>query len=211
MFTIYVHMTTRCRYLKDFLMFSGLLLTFMGSVIPAFGQSAVSNTDHALEIIVSRADSMLRANNIQGFRIDFSHPTAVRLKLIDALLERGYRIYEMPTETTEITTLSIDPMLVYRYAATSRSSGIRNVEGSVGITLIRRDGSVIGTHLAQIETSETVNVSAVALDDGLWPMAAFASIGQVGRKRTLKRILEPALLITTVGVTVFLLFNVRSQ
>lgn len=204
-------MNTRCRFCKIVFIFSALVITVMSTAFPVFGQTAVSNTDHAISIIVSKADSVLRANDTMGFRVGFSQPAAVRLKLIDALLEKGFRIYEMPTETTEITTVTIDPMLVYRYLGSGKSNGIRNAEGSVGITLTRRDGSVIATHLAQVQVSESVSFKADALDDGLWPMVAFASIEQGGRKRTFKRILEPALLISTVAVTVFLLFNVRSQ
>lgn len=204
-------MITRRRFLRFFLIAASLVLTVCSAPALTLGQGAVSNTDHAVAMMVAEADSVLKANQTQGFRIGFSQPTSVRLKLIDALIALGYRIYEMPTETTEITTVTIDPALMYRFTSTGKSMGIRNVDGTIGITLTQRDGSVMATHLAEVRVSESVTSNAADLDDGLWPMVTFVNIEDSRRRRGIKRILEPALLISTVAVTVFLLFNVRSQ
>lgn len=199
------------RLLRIFKTFASIAIILLGLHIPTQGQPVVSNTDHAISVIVQQVDSVLKANQVQGFKLSFSQPTPVRLKLIEALIARGYRVYEMPTEMAEITTLTIDPMLVYRYVGTGKGSGSRSAKGTVGITLTRIDGSVVDTQLSRIDVNDSVMVGSDALDDGLWPMVAFASIEGSGRRSRFKRVLEPAIIVTTVAVTVFLLFNVRSQ
>jgi hypothetical protein len=62
-----------------------------------------------------------------------------------------------------------------------------------------------------VNVSEPIKANAVDLDDGTWTMVSFASIENKGRRKSIKRILEPALIITTAAITIFLLFNVRSQ
>lgn len=189
---------------------TGVLFITLGATFGVRAQVG-SNTDHAIGLIVTTADSVLKSNGVQGFKLDFTSPVPVRLKLIQRLMDLGYRVYEMPTETAEITTLTVDPTITYRYVDGGRSGSSRRVDGTIGITLSRRDGSVTAAHSERIDDRHPVTARPSDLDDGSWPMAAFASIDDGGRRRGLKRLLEPALIVSAVAITVYLLFNVRSQ
>jgi hypothetical protein len=199
-----------CQWLRNTLRVTSVFIVLFLAATCSNAQS-VTNTDHAVNVIVMSADSVLKSNGVQGFKLEFGHPTPIRIKLIKGLMDLGYRVYEMPTETTEITTLTVDPLLTYRYVNGGRSGSNRIVDGTIAVTLTRRDGSVVATNVDRIEIIEPVNSKPSDLEDGVWPMASFASIDDGGRRRSVKRILEPALIISTVAVTVFLLFNVRSQ
>jgi len=189
----------------------GLLLTALTFANYAKAQIVTTNSDHAVGLMVATADSVLKANGVQGFKLDFAYATPVRLKLIQGLLDLGYRVFEMPTETAEITALSVDPLLTYRYIREGKKESTRSIVGSIGVTLTQRDGSVTATHVSRINERHLVMAKPGELDDGVWQMVSFASIDDGGRRSGLKRVMEPALIITAVAVTIFLLFNVRSQ
>ncbi len=204
-------MTKLPRHSKLILVLGGLILTVLLFVNSAKAQLVTTNSDHAVGLMVATADSVLKANGVQGFKLEFAYATPIRLKLIQGLLNAGYRVYDMPTETAEIITLTIDPLLTYRYMDGGKRESIRSIVGSIGITLSRNDGSVTTTHVNRINERHPVNSKSNDLDDGVWQMVSFASVDDGGRRSDLKRIMEPALIITTAAVTIFLLFNVRSQ
>ncbi len=198
------------RYMRSISIAGSLLLVLLSMTVGAKAQ-ATSNTDHAVGLMVAAADSVLKANGVQGFKLDFAYATPVRLKIIQNLLDLGYRVYEMPTETAEITTLNIDPLMTYRYIKGGKNESTRSVIGTIGVTLTRRDGSVIATHVRRVDERQRVTARPGELDDSTWQMVSFASIDDSGRRRGIKRILEPALIATAAAVTIILLFNVRSQ
>ncbi len=177
----------------------------------AKAQTVTTNTDHAIRLIAAAADSVLKVNNVQGYRLNFGYAFPVRIKLVERLFFLGYRVYDTPTENAEITTLNVDALLTYRFIDGGKNESTRTVVGTIGITLTQSDGSITATHVSHINERQSVMAKPSDLNDGVWPMVAFASIDEGGRKRVIKRILEPALLVSTVAVTIFLLFNVRSQ
>ena len=102
--------------LRHFLTSVGLILLFLhGLSNYTQAQNVQTNTDFAVELLAAKADSVLKSNGVQGFRLDFSPPTPVRLKLVQRLLSSGFRVYELPTETAEVTTMVIDHLLTFRY------------------------------------------------------------------------------------------------
>lgn len=189
----------------------GLMLTMIVHTGSAKAQTVTTNTDHAIRLIAAAADSVLKANNVQGYRLNFAYDYPVRIKLVERLFFMGHRIYEIPTENAEITTLNVDARLTYRFIGGGKDESTRTAVGTIGITLTQVDGSITATHVRQINESHPVMAKPGELDDGVWPMVSFASIEDGGRKKRLKRILEPALIVTTAAVTIFLLFNVRTQ
>jgi len=204
-------MTKLPRHTKLISFLGCLMLTALIFVNSANAQLVTTNSDHAVGLMVATADSVMKANGVQGFRLDFAYATPIRLKLIQGLLNVGYRVYDVPTEAAEIITLNVDPLLTYRYMGGGKRESTRSIVGSIGITLTQNDGNISATHVSRINERHPVKAKPSDLDDGVWQMVAFASIDDGGRRSALKRIMEPALIITTAAVTIFLLFNVRSQ
>jgi len=204
-------MTKLPRHTKLISFLGCLMLTALIFVNSANAQLVTTNSDHAVGLMVATADSVMKANGVQGFRLDFAYATPIRLKLIQGLLNVGYRVYDVPTEAAEIITLNVDPLLTYRYMGGGKRESTRSIVGSIGITLTQNDGNISATHVSRIYERHPVKAKPSDLDDGVWQMVAFASIDDGGRRSALKRIMEPALIITTAAVTIFLLFNVRSQ
>ncbi len=191
-------------------LFCSLLLAILVNIGFAHAQNDASNTDHAIQLIVATADSVLKANNVQGYRLNFAYDYPVRIKLVERLFFMGYKVYDNQAENPDIITINVDTRLTYRFKG-GRNESTRIVAGNIGITLTQSDGSIIATHLRQINESHVVTAKPVDLDDGIWPMVQFANIEDGGRKKGIKRIMEPALIVTSAAVTIFLLFNVRSQ
>jgi hypothetical protein len=189
----------------------GLLLCLLSIASGAKAQTVATNADHAVERMAIVADFVLKSNGLVNIELDFMYAAPVRLKLIQKLLDMGFSVYDSSAAQPETSTLKVDPMLTYRYIGTSKGESIRQVIGTIGITLTRKDGSVVATHVEKISEMQTIKAKASDLDDGVWPMVAFASIENGGRQKNIKRLMEPALIVTAAAVTVFLLFNVRSQ
>jgi hypothetical protein len=187
------------------------LLCLLSLASGARAQSVATNADHAVERMAAVADSVLKSNGLVNIELDFVYAAPVRLKLIQRLLDMGYRVYDSSVSQPEAPTVRVDPMLTYRYIGSSKGESIRHVNGTIGIALTRKDGSVVATHVEHVSEMQSIKAKASDLDDGVWPMVAFASIENGGRRKNIKRLMEPTLIVTAAAVTVFLLFNVRSQ
>lgn len=203
-------MTEMPRYKTYVSYLCGLMLIMFAHTGSANAQGVTTNTDHAMRLIAAAADSVLKASNVQGYRLSFDYDYPVRIKLIERLFFMGHKVYENTTENTEIATLNVDARLTYRFIG-DKNESTRTVVGTIGITLTQSDGSITATYVRQIDERHPVMAKPGDLDDGVWPMVSFASIEYGGRRKVIKRILEPALIVTTAAVTIFLLFNVRSQ
>jgi hypothetical protein len=188
-----------------------MLVSALSCVISVSAQSIQSNTDHAVELMANTADSVLKANGIKIVKLDAAYAAPVRFKLLQKLLDLGYTVYDTTADVTDVTAMNIDPLLTYRFTAGGNNESIRSVMGTIGVSLTRTDGSIVATHVNRINIKQPVSAKSTDLDDGTWSMVAFASVDNGGRRISIKRILEPALIVTTAAVTIFLLFNVRSQ
>ena len=174
-------------------------------------QGARTNTDFALELIASKADSLLAANAQPSLTLVFEAPRPVRLRLVDDLIKRGYRVHDSIADSLPSIRLLVDPQIRFRYEKLDRKTALRGADGTISLELKRGDGQILAAQVLYVNFEERVTQRTDELDDGLWPMASFASIEKKTRKRGVERILEPSLIITAVSVTIFLLFNVRSQ
>lgn len=203
---------TNLERLTKYICLSGIMMvSSLSFPVIAYAQTANTNTDHAVELIIANADSVLKANGVQAFKLDFTYAVTVRYKLLQRMVDLGYTVYNTPAETSAMISLHVDPLLTYRLVTSGNGQSIRTTNGTIGISLTRADGSIIATHVEHVNVSEPLKANAGDLDDGTWTMVSFASIENKGRRKSIKRILEPALIITTAAITIFLLFNVRSQ
>jgi hypothetical protein len=203
---------TNLQRLTKFILFLGIVMfSTLSFSVYVNAQVVNTNTDHAVTLLIATADSVLKANGVKAFKLDFAHAEPVRLMLLQKMVNLGYQVYNSPAESSAMTVLFVDPLLIYRLESRGKGQSIRTTTGTIGISLTRADGSVIATHVERVSETQPISANAGDLDDGTWTMVSFVSIENGGRRKSIKRIIEPALIITTAAVTIFLLFNVRSQ
>lgn len=92
-----------------------------------------------------------------------------------------------------------------------RHTARRKLEGSVSLYLISGDQTVLGTEVIPFNYEDTVDADGAEMLAGNWTAERFRAVGMEKRPGLWRRIAEPAVVIAATGVTVFLLYNVRSQ
>jgi hypothetical protein len=177
----------------------------------SIAQSSDTNTRWMIKEMVYALDSILKADQVKNLIIEFNAPNEVNTLLKAELIRSGYILFDDPNDGTSVYKLKLMPNLVVLYNKTSRNEGLRAMKGSVSVQLTHPFGALVISDLLEINESQKIRGDITDFEDGLWTMSKFSDIKTSRRSESFKRILEPVLIITSIAVTVFLLFNVRTQ
>lgn len=171
-------------------------------------QSVRSNAEILRGVMASAVDSVASGQKSARMYIDTALPAGVRAALQSDLIARGYHL--VAAADSSALRLRFEPMVRFRYERTSKRTGARTADGHISLTLVAGDESIVASKAVPVAHADVVGTDLTALDDATWSWAAFSEVEQ-GRRGFFRRIAEPALIASVVTVTIFLLFNVRSQ
>lgn len=174
----------------------------------AVAQNIPTNAEILQAAMAASVDSVAMGQKSQRIYIETSLPPDVRASLQSDLLERGYRL--SASADSSAWSLRFEPMVRFRYERTSKRAGARTADGHISMTLIAPDGNIMASKAVPVAYADVVGPDPDALDDGTWAWSAFSEVER-GRRGFFRKIAEPALIASAVSVTIYLLFNVRSQ
>jgi hypothetical protein len=177
----------------------------------AFAQLEVSNTRWVVREMVQQVDSILTTHNIKSFYIDIKAPESVVALIKAELLLKKYVLFDIQNDNTSIQKLSIEPILNVSYQKTSRKEALRTLKGNLSIQIVNSEGILEVSEVVGLFHTQKIRGDHRTFEDNMWEMSRFKEVINTRRSEQFKRVLEPALIISSIAVTVFLLFNVRTQ
>ena len=194
-----------------YLVFSILMLC-AGGLSVVRGQDVVGNTTQLSTLIANQTISHLAGKSGNNkYRVQIQAPVNARTTIEDLLLRNGIALVPAANDSASATTIKLEPLVKISFKKISRSTAERTITGTMSLSLIAPDGTLIEAVNYPVDVTDIVSTDYASLDDGSWSMAGFSDIQTSRRGGKFKRILEPAVIISAVSTTIFLLFNVRSQ
>jgi hypothetical protein len=198
-----------------FRLFRSLLIgvTLMSSTcllsLPVKGQSKPkSNADVILELSLDKLnncqllDSIQQSVHLSGNLADHFNYDVTRL-----LLLKKVRIQE---SVRRAPTLKINVITHNREQKIDKNHFFRQINGDLIVTLIDTTGIIEGVRKYNISENDTLNYKFSGDITGDWEPAQFVN-PHTKKIHIWNRVVQPGLLISAIGVTVYLLFNVRSK
>lgn len=145
----------------------------------------------------------------QPFVLRINAPAHVHADVAAALLARGHTV--LASTESGHPALQIDISTQFTYFRIRKKTGERTLQGTLTYARVSPAGEIIFARNIPLDYQDRVQTYHEDLVRGDWSAAAFSRMDNRGRQRFLKRVAEPALISGVVALTVYLLFNVRSQ
>jgi len=117
----------------------------------------------------------------------------------------------LTTNFSESDQLKILVKTDNRLTRINRNEYERNIQGTVGITIVELDGLIkdsITFHISEVDTILRTERPFMVSD---WQPSHFNEIGSRRFYSRVQRFVEPILITSAVATTVYLLYNIRSQ
>jgi hypothetical protein len=140
-------------------------------------------------------------------------PAPLRSRLVSGLMRGGTRVMidSEGGEGVERLRMRLEWTTMNRLTRADRTSATRELAGALTVYLFEAGGTVSGTEVIEFAHTDTVSAGEAPGLAGNWVAERFRVTDMEGRPGLFRRIAEPALVIVATGVTVFLLYNVRSR
>lgn len=135
-------------------------------------------------------------------------PSPLKARLVSRLINSGRQI---SIDEGDGERIRMEWTTSNRLERIDRHTARRKLEGSVSVYLIAGDQTVLGTEVIPFNYEDSVDAAGAETLAGNWTAERFRVVGMEKRTALWRRIAEPAVVIAATGVTVFLLYNVRSQ
>lgn len=133
---------------------------------------------------------------------------AYRYEITEYLLSKHKQVSSHPSNTSR---LNLQVTTSNQYQEVDNNDAVRNIAGNLTVTLTDTAGIIKG--MAEYSFAQTDTVPSglrEQLQTEKWKPSLF-----IGRKKRrgwmIHKVLEPGLLLGAIGVTVYLLFNVRGS
>jgi hypothetical protein len=135
-------------------------------------------------------------------------PSPLKARLVSRLINSGRQI---SIDDGDGERIRMEWTTSNRLERIDRHTAGRVLEGSVSLYLISGDQTVLATEVVPFHYEDTVDADGAEMLAGNWTAERFRVVKMEKRPGLWRRIAEPAVVIAATGVTVFLLYNVRSQ
>lgn len=135
-------------------------------------------------------------------------PSPLKARLVSGLIESGRQIR---LDEGDGERIRLDWTTSNQLERIDRDSAKRRLTGSLTIYHLSGDQTVLDTEVVPFTYEDEVDAGGAEELAGNWPAERFRVIEMDKRPGLWRRIAEPAVVIAATGVTIFLLYNVRSQ
>ncbi|MCA1802396.1 MAG: hypothetical protein LC662_08055 [Rhodothermaceae bacterium] len=135
-------------------------------------------------------------------------PSPLKARLVSRLINSGRQI---SIDEGDGERIRMEWTTSNRLERIDGNTARRKLEGSVSVYLISGDQTVLGTEVIPFNYEDSVDAADAESLAGNWTAERFRLVEMEKRPGLWRRIAEPAVVIVATGVTVFLLYNVRSQ
>ena len=174
-------------------------------------QSIETNTRWVIREVVPQIDSLLQNKQSRVFHLEMNAPELVLSLLKSELIRRGYSLIDDPSRDLMVKKLKIDPVLFLSFQKSSKKEGIRVLSANLSIQLSDQKGVIEFSEWIEHSASQSITNKYHSYEDDIWEMSRFKEVKTGKKSDQFRRVMEPVLIITTIAITVFLLFNVRTQ
>jgi len=135
-------------------------------------------------------------------------PSPLKARLLSGLIGSGRQI---SIDEGEGQRIRLEWTTSNRLERIDRHTARRKLDGTIAVYLISGDQTVLGTEVIPFYYEDNVDADGAEALAGNWTAERFRVVDMDKRPGLWRRIAEPAVVIAATGVTVFLLYNVRSQ
>ena len=174
-----------------------------------FAQTAVqSNGERILELSLHKLNSsrMIDTLTIPVY-LTGNLSDAYRYKVTKYLLARHKQV---SSDSADDSHLLLQVTTSNQFQEIDRNKAIRNIKGVLTVTFTDTTGLIKSMEQYSLNSSDTVSTGLRNKLQSQWKPSQFVG-GQRKKSWIIRRIMEPGLLLGAVGVTIYLLFNVRGS
>jgi hypothetical protein len=154
------------------------------------------------------ADSRTWQNAGSPIVIEAEIPAPLKSRLINGLMDSGKQI-RMDGEG--VNRLRLEWSTHNSIIRIGRDSARRTLSGNLTVYHLSADGDILGTEVLPFSFEDIVDTDTAEILTGTWSAGQFRVSELDKRPGLWRRIAEPAIIIAATGVSVFLLYNVRSR
>ncbi len=174
-------------------------------------QSMETNTRWVIREVMPQIDSLLQIKQAKVFHLEMNAPELVLSLLKSELIQRGYSLIDDPSPELMAKKLTIDPVLFLSFQKRSKNEAIRELRANLSIQLSDPKGVIEFSEWIEHSASQVIVNNYQSYQDDLWEMSRFKEVKSRKKSDQFRRVMEPVLILSTIAITVFLLFNVRTQ
>lgn len=154
-------------------------------------------------------ESPLSAHTSRPISLYIDAPDPVVSLLQQSLIDRGFRLFNPGKQDTLLYKVMISPNLTMTFSGKKKDKGQRSLKGFVVATVLDHRDQIVETYSLPVQVKDTLFLKKEQFEDELWTVARFSTSHKQVNKW--KSILEPAVIISAVTTSIYLLFNVRSR
>ncbi len=202
-------MVIRSLVFRGYVAVTALLLFALAVVLPLFAQSAVESNGR---LILDLSLQQLGASRV----IDtLSTPVYLTGNLCDAYRYDVTNFFlsshkQISSQTSNTSRLSLQVTTSNQYREVANNKAVRSIKGELIVTLTDTTGLIKSMEHYSLASSDTVPAGMRNRLQSDWRPSQFMD-SKKRRSWVVRRILEPGLLLGAVGVSIYLLFNVRGN
>lgn len=135
-------------------------------------------------------------------------PSPLKARLVSGLIASGREIL---LDEGEGERIRLEWTTSNQLKRIDRHTAKRELTGNLAIYHLSGEQTVLGAEVVPFTYEDEVDADSAEELAGSWPAGRFRVIDLEKRPGLWRRIAEPAVVIAATGVTIFLLYNVRSQ
>jgi hypothetical protein len=154
-------------------------------------------------------ESPLSAHTTRPISLNIDAPDPVVSLLQQSLIDRGFRLFNPGKQDTLLYKVMISPNLTMTFSGKKKDKGQRSLKGFVVATVLDHRDQIVETYSLPVQVKDTLFLKQEQFEDELWTVSRFSTSDKQGNRW--KSILEPAVIISAVTTSIYLLFNVRSR
>ena len=186
-----------------------LLLFFFGAEGSVFAQSSVeSNGEYILKLSLHKLDSsrMIDTLSIPVY-LTGNLCDAYRYDVIKYLLSRHKQV---SSDSSYSSYLRLQVTTSNQYREVGNHKAIRSINGDLTVTLTDTTGIIKSMEQYSFDRTDTVSSGLKNKLQSKWKPSQFVDV-RGKHSWIIRRVLEPGLLLGAIGVSIYLLFNVRGN
>jgi len=186
-----------------------LLLFFFAADGSVFAQSSVeSNGERILELSLHKLDSSRMVDTLSiPVYLTGNLCDAYRYDVTKYLLSRHKQV---SSDSSNNSRLRLQVTTSNQYQEFGNHKAIRNITGDLTVTLTDTTGLIKSMEQYSFDRTDTVSSGLKGKLESKWKPSQFVEV-RGKRSWIIRRVLEPGLLLGAIGVSIYLLFNVRGS
>ena len=188
---------------------SVLFLFFFAADGSVFAQSSVeSNGECILKLSLHKLDSSRMIDTLSvPVYLTGNLSDAYRYNVTKYLLSRHKQV---SSDSSFNSRLRLQVTTSNQYQEVGKHKAIRSITGDIMATLTDTSGIIKGVEQYSFDQTDTVSSGLKNKLQSKWKPSQFVEV-RGKRSWIIRRILEPGLLLGAIGVSIYLLFNVRGS